>query len=632
MSQSLSHPISSRCFLSVLIALAAFVVFFELGRMDIVTDNEAQRATPPAEMLRSGDYIIPTINGMDYLVKPPLLYWAIAATYRATGLISETTARLPTALCAIGIVLAIYLIVRDESHESAAQWAALAMLASPFFLERARWANLDIPFTLALFLAIMAMRAASKTDTFLRAAPQCGLAGLAFGAALLIKGPPAFLFLFAAWLALLVSDSNQLARALRTAAIFIALAFLVSLTLFFFRLLGDLLDLAILSAIRLPLPLLIVLAGMTAVAWRAAGRRSRWNRLALLASIMLIGIAIAAPWSAAVLARRGWPYILELLQNQVFERTYTASRINRGDPSFYLIRIIGMTAPWGFLLPLHFIPKLWRGSSPIARFGILTGWSSILIFTLIAGKESEYVLPAVPFLMIATGYHLAGIARGAYSGRTAGFARIWLRAMLLLLILALLGGVVWYATTEKSPVLWTELALIAALALSFTFAQLRLSPFSASIPAQMRSVVLLTLASSLVFLVGRSYYFSLHEQRTPKHLGHTCRALIEAGYRLEAIPPISPGHPFPFQEVAFYIGHPIPTEGDPARIIDKLADPEPYYYLTRERSLGLLAEALGTTNTQTLLGPTTRKDLILLGNQPLPDPLPQSPLAAPASD
>ena len=140
----------------VLLIAALFAVFFELGRMDVCTDNEGERATPPAEMLRSGDYIVPTINGATYLAKPPLLYWVIAAVYRMTGEISALTARIPTAACAVALVLAVYLVFRRRLNESAARFAAIALLASPYFLERSRWAELDVPLTLATFLAIAA--------------------------------------------------------------------------------------------------------------------------------------------------------------------------------------------------------------------------------------------------------------------------------------------------------------------------------------------------------------------------------------------------------------------------------------------------------------------------------------------
>jgi len=47
-----------------------------------------------------GDWVIPHLNGLDYIEKPPLQYWATAATYRLLG-VSEFSARLYTALTAL---------------------------------------------------------------------------------------------------------------------------------------------------------------------------------------------------------------------------------------------------------------------------------------------------------------------------------------------------------------------------------------------------------------------------------------------------------------------------------------------------------------------------------------------------
>lgn len=146
----------------------------------------------PAEMLRSGDYIVPTINGATYLAKPPLLYWVIAAVYRMTGEISALTARIPTAACAVALVLAVYLVFRRRLNESAARFAAIALLASPYFLERSRWAELDVPLTLATFLAIAACWTAFEAATVFRRAGFTLLGGLAMGAAIMLKGPARF--------------------------------------------------------------------------------------------------------------------------------------------------------------------------------------------------------------------------------------------------------------------------------------------------------------------------------------------------------------------------------------------------------------------------------------------------------
>ena len=136
--------------------LAFFTAFFEIGRRDVVDDNEGQRAAPPAEMLRRGDFIIPTINEDDYLKKPPLIYWMIAGVYALTGVISPVTARIPTAISFVVLVIGVYLYARRTMGESAARWGALALVTCPYLVDRGRYAELDTPLTLATFLAVIA--------------------------------------------------------------------------------------------------------------------------------------------------------------------------------------------------------------------------------------------------------------------------------------------------------------------------------------------------------------------------------------------------------------------------------------------------------------------------------------------
>ena len=48
--------------------------------------DEGRYAEIPREMLHSGDWITPRLNGLKYFEKPPLQYWATAATYDVFGL------------------------------------------------------------------------------------------------------------------------------------------------------------------------------------------------------------------------------------------------------------------------------------------------------------------------------------------------------------------------------------------------------------------------------------------------------------------------------------------------------------------------------------------------------------------
>ncbi len=65
-------------------------------------DVDAVQAQIARNMLSSGDWVTPRIDGIIYLEKAPLIYWLIAFSYKIFGA-SDWVARLPVALSSIGL-------------------------------------------------------------------------------------------------------------------------------------------------------------------------------------------------------------------------------------------------------------------------------------------------------------------------------------------------------------------------------------------------------------------------------------------------------------------------------------------------------------------------------------------------
>ncbi len=65
-------------------------------------DVDAVQAQISRNMLTSGDWVTARIDGVAYLEKAPLIYWAIALFYKAFG-VADWVARLPVALSAMGL-------------------------------------------------------------------------------------------------------------------------------------------------------------------------------------------------------------------------------------------------------------------------------------------------------------------------------------------------------------------------------------------------------------------------------------------------------------------------------------------------------------------------------------------------
>ena len=95
------------------------------------------------EMLRSGDWLTPTLNGLPYFHKPPLFYWITAGSLSLFGL-SEWAARAAPILGAWLGAFAMYLFTRRWWGEHAARLTLLALLVQPLFYIGGQFANLDM--------------------------------------------------------------------------------------------------------------------------------------------------------------------------------------------------------------------------------------------------------------------------------------------------------------------------------------------------------------------------------------------------------------------------------------------------------------------------------------------------------
>jgi 4-amino-4-deoxy-L-arabinose transferase-like glycosyltransferase len=150
--------------------------------------DEARYTEIPREMLASGDFVTPRLNGVPYFEKPPLLYWSNAASLRLFG---ETpwAARLPTRLFGLGTVLVLLLGTARIWGMPAGLVAAILYLAAPSGLVFSRVVLTDAPltffFTATLFLARATILRRQERRP---AAALSALTGLAAAGGFLSKG------------------------------------------------------------------------------------------------------------------------------------------------------------------------------------------------------------------------------------------------------------------------------------------------------------------------------------------------------------------------------------------------------------------------------------------------------------
>lgn len=323
----------------LLTVLSAVVLFFDLGRHDVINVNEASRIMPSLEMKDSGDWVVPKLDGKNYLTKPALIYWILGATYKLTGSHSEFVSRIPTALFGIITVLLTFHFGARFLNTETGFIAAVSTLTSYYCYERFQLAELDGPLVFTVLLGIYAMLRAEMEE----------------------QNKPAWWYIsFFAW----------------------ALAFLLKWVVF--------------------MMFFIPAIGTVVYIKTVQKRQIAWIHFALGIILFMI---ISAPWCIMLINKVGYDNVINVLKEQGRERFVNVSKINYGSPVFYVIQTPAALMPWTFLLLSFFSKQFWkdvfRNKEYITeKFLLIFCSTTFIAFSLVKGKETEYLLPLHPFLLM----------------------------------------------------------------------------------------------------------------------------------------------------------------------------------------------------------------------------------------
>lgn len=93
----------------ILVALCALLQIVPAGVGELYNETDGQYAGAAKRMAQGASWLIPENNGEPRLVKPPLLYWMMAASFRVFGM-NEFAARLPNALGITAWVLGTFVL------------------------------------------------------------------------------------------------------------------------------------------------------------------------------------------------------------------------------------------------------------------------------------------------------------------------------------------------------------------------------------------------------------------------------------------------------------------------------------------------------------------------------------------
>ena len=174
--------------------LGAILYLPGLGRPAFWEPDEGRYAEIAREMVVSGDYVTPRDDFELYFEKPPLVYWANAASIKIFGA-NEFAVRLPAALFSIGQIVITAALAEIMLGVYSGFFAARVLVLSPLFFGFARFATLDPALAFFLTAALGAFYIAARDDSFSRPSARrwmiISAAMLAMGT--LAKGPIALL-------------------------------------------------------------------------------------------------------------------------------------------------------------------------------------------------------------------------------------------------------------------------------------------------------------------------------------------------------------------------------------------------------------------------------------------------------
>ena len=163
----------------------AFLFFYGLGQFGLIGADEPRYAQVAREMFERHDWITPVLGSHAWLEKPPLYYWQAMLAYSVLG-VNDVAARIPAAIDATLLVIAVYLFFR-KFRRGVEVDAALITASCAGVIGYARAASMDIALATAFAIGLMAWWAWRESGKRIYLALFYGFMALG----MLAKGPVA---------------------------------------------------------------------------------------------------------------------------------------------------------------------------------------------------------------------------------------------------------------------------------------------------------------------------------------------------------------------------------------------------------------------------------------------------------
>ena len=149
----------------IALLIVAVIVFFGciVSPPGLMDDVDAVHGQIARNMVDSGDWVIPHLDGVPYMEKAPLPYWLIAICYLVLG-VHDWVARIPTALAAVLLCFATARYGAWAFGRRAGFYAGLALATSVGLFLFTRILIPDVMLALTVCLGFMAFQRALKED------------------------------------------------------------------------------------------------------------------------------------------------------------------------------------------------------------------------------------------------------------------------------------------------------------------------------------------------------------------------------------------------------------------------------------------------------------------------------------
>jgi 4-amino-4-deoxy-L-arabinose transferase-like glycosyltransferase len=366
-------PPSARRDLALLLLGLALLYFPLMGLRPLSNPDEGRYVEIPREMVASGDWISPHLNGLLYFEKPPLFYWLEAGAVSAGGMNLWVLRFWPAALALLGCA-AVYGTGRALWGRRAGWWAGWVQGTSLLYYGLGQIIILDMAVSIFITWALCAFLLAVRAPPGRARRLFCHAFYLSMALALLTKGligvliPGAIIFL---WMLLL----NRW-RELRHASLLTGLLLLL--------------------VVALPWHILAALANPPSGGWSHFFTKD---------------------WA-------GQGFVWYYFWHEHVLRYIDPATSERRQPVWFFFVIL----PLGFLPWTVFLPQAlaracaggWARLKAEPANLLLLLWAAfpLLFFSASSSKLIPYVLPSLPPLALLTGCWLAGALEVPRPGAT----------------------------------------------------------------------------------------------------------------------------------------------------------------------------------------------------------------------